>query len=78
MTDDNFVCEGCSDRKACEARQIEESWIYSDQFALCCDLTVPEYHDNDWWVLRACGAHEKNCPDITDEELMLANREAEA
>ena len=77
MSEDTFVCDACPDRQACEARSETEGWVYSDQFALCCDLCQPEYHDVDWFVLRACGADTKTVPDVSDEELMLASREAE-
>jgi hypothetical protein len=46
------MCEDCINRQACEARQDTDSWIYSDQFALCLDSNRPEYHDVDWWILH--------------------------
>lgn len=74
---DVLVCDMCSDRTKCEARQYEESWIYSDQFAYCLDLTLPSYQDSDWWILRACNEGVDVDKPLTDEELMLLAREVD-
>ena len=71
MDEDTLVCDTCKNRLACESRQTTETWIYSDQFALCCDLQMPEYHDIDWWVCHECTGGKELSP----EELELLHRE---
>lgn len=74
MSEDTLVCDLCKDRVACEARQTSDTWIYSDQFSLCCDTQTPSYHDTDWWVCRECSGGKELSP----EELELLWREEEA
>jgi len=71
MEDDTLVCNGCKDRSICESRQTVDTWIYSDQFSLCCDACKPQYHDTDWWVLHECTGGKE----LTEEEMELLHRE---
>jgi hypothetical protein len=68
-----LVCNTCKDRTICESREHVDSWVYSDQFALCCDLGVPEYHDTDYWVCKECTG---GVPLTPEEEEQLAKNMA--
>lgn len=67
----DFPCACCSDKIRCQARgENGDSWIYSEQFALCVDLCEPCYEDDDYFIIAAC------TEDMTiDETIVLLSEE---
>jgi len=68
LEDIPLPCKDCTDKTGCEARgENGDSWIYSEQFALCMDVCEPCYKDDDYFVIAAC------TEDMTiDETVLLA------
>jgi hypothetical protein len=57
-------CTTCQQQHVCEEMADTEPWAYSDQYMLCKSTGIAQYHDIDWWIIKACC-----CLQLTAEDL---------
>ena len=64
---DSLMCLACSHTKECQPRQDTEPWMFSDQYQRCMETEVPDYKDDDYWILKACLGEGQ---ELTAEEIL--------